>query len=452
MKSRVLRPAARLRSARLASPSTSTPRLTLSARAASSLSQKPNANHVSFPGAVKSAFTHTLKYETPSDYPALSTYRVVDQDGIVVDESFKPDLSDEEVIKLYKDMVYISIMDLIMFDAQRQGRLSFYMVSAGEEALSVGSASVLAPEDVVFCQYREQGVFKQRGFTTSDFMSQLFANAKDPGRGRNMPVHYGSKELNIVSLHLLAVGDAAPAGLGGGVRAQDAAPARPQHPAARRGGVLWRGRRQRGRLPRGAQHGGDAVVSGTLHLPQQRVRHLDADAGPVPGRRHREPRPRVRHRHSAGGRQRLLGGARGDQAARAMHCRDGGRPVLIDVSCQSHSTSDDSFAYRARVEVEDWKRRDNPITRLRKWMEARGIWDEGKEKTCRDETRSEVLKGFREAEAMKKPPMRSMFEDVYEELTPDLKQQMAQLKAHLEKYPEEYDCSEFEGGADSLKP
>ncbi|CRJ87388.1 hypothetical protein BN1708_017006, partial [Verticillium longisporum] len=84
-------------------------------------------------------------------------------DGIVVDESFKPDLSDDEVIKLYKDMVYISIMDLIMFDAQRQGRLSFYMVSAGEEALSVGSASVLAPEDVVFCQYREQGVFKQRG-------------------------------------------------------------------------------------------------------------------------------------------------------------------------------------------------------------------------------------------------------------------------------------------------
>ncbi|CRK41645.1 hypothetical protein BN1708_016884, partial [Verticillium longisporum] len=47
--------AAHLRSARLASPSTSTPRLTLSARAASSLSQKPNANHVSFPGAVKSA-------------------------------------------------------------------------------------------------------------------------------------------------------------------------------------------------------------------------------------------------------------------------------------------------------------------------------------------------------------------------------------------------------------
>src|SRR5690606_27734898 len=125
--------------------------------------------------------------------------RVVDQHGVVVDPDFKPDLSDEEVIKLYCDMLTVSIMDVIMFDAQRQGRISFYMVSAGEEAVSVGSASALTKDDVVFCQYREQGVFKQRGFTLTDFMSQLFANHKDAGKGRNMPVHYGSRELNIVS-------------------------------------------------------------------------------------------------------------------------------------------------------------------------------------------------------------------------------------------------------------
>jgi 2-oxoisovalerate dehydrogenase E1 component alpha subunit len=153
---------------------------------------------------VKSDFTNSLKFERPSEYRAMDTYRVVDQTGNIVDLSFKPDLTDEEVVKLYRDMVFISIMDLIMFDAQRQGRLSFYMVSAGEEALSVGSASALSPEDVIFCQYREQGVFKQRGFSTADFMNQLFANRLDPGRGRNMPVHYGSKELHIVSTELLS--------------------------------------------------------------------------------------------------------------------------------------------------------------------------------------------------------------------------------------------------------
>ncbi len=169
-------------------------------RRAGSLSQRPDSKHVSFPGAVKSAFSHDMKFELPSTYTALSTYRVVDQNGVVVDESFQPDLSDEEVVKLYTDMLTISIMDLIMFDAQRQGRISFYMVSAGEEAVCVGSASALAKEDVIFCQYREQGVLKQRGYELSEFMNQLFANQKDKGQGRNMPVHYGSRELNVVSV------------------------------------------------------------------------------------------------------------------------------------------------------------------------------------------------------------------------------------------------------------
>jgi 2-oxoisovalerate dehydrogenase E1 component alpha subunit len=128
----------------------------------------------------------------------MATYRVVDQNGEVVDQTFEPDLTNDEVIKLYRDMLTVSIMDIIMFDAQRQGRLSFYMVSAGEEAVCVGSSSALNRDDVVFCQYREQGVFAQRGFTLSEFMNQLFANQKDPGKGRNMPVHYGSRRLNIV--------------------------------------------------------------------------------------------------------------------------------------------------------------------------------------------------------------------------------------------------------------
>lgn len=141
--------------------------------------------------------------------------------------------------------------------------------------------------------------------------------------------------------------------------------------------------------------------------------------------------------------------------AREMALEDGGKPILIEAMTyrvSHHSTSDDSFAYRARVEVEDWKRRDNPITRLRKWMEAQGIWDEAKEKEARTDLRKEILKAFSEAEREKKPPMRSMFEDMYEEMTDDLKAQMKELKEMLDKYPEEYDVSEFEGGKDTLKP
>ncbi|ROT36513.1 dehydrogenase E1 component [Sodiomyces alkalinus F11] len=420
----------------------------------SRLSQEPNANHVSFPGAVKSAFTHKLKYETSEDYPALPTYRVVDQQGVVVDESFEPDLTDAEVVKLYKDMVFISILDLIMFDAQRQGRLSFYMVSAGEEALSVGSASVLAPEDVIFCQYREQGVFKQRGFTTADFVNQLFANRKDPGKGRNMPVHYGSKELNIhtissplatqlpqasgaaYALKMQRLNDASlpprvvAAYFGEGAASEGDFHAALNMAATRSCPVIFICRNNGYAIstPTLDQYRGDGIASRGIGYGIDTVRVDGNDFWAV-----REATKR----------------------ARAMALENGGRPVLIEAMTyrvSHHSTSDDSFAYRARVEVEDWKRRDNPITRLRKWMEVRGIWDDAKEKTCREETRAEILRAFREAEAEKKPPIRAMFEDVYEELTPDLRNQMTQLREHLEKYPNEYDWSEYEDGKDSLKP
>jgi 2-oxoisovalerate dehydrogenase E1 component alpha subunit len=139
--------------------------------------------------------------------------------------------------------------------------------------------------------------------------------------------------------------------------------------------------------------------------------------------------------------------------ARELALTDGCKPVLIEAMSyriSHHSTSDDSFAYRARVEVEDWKRRDNPITRLRKYLERKDLWNDDKEAEARKRIRAEVLKAFSEAEREKKPPLRTMFEDVYEELTPEIEGQMKELKGLLDRYPEEYDVSEFEGGNKSL--
>ena len=139
--------------------------------------------------------------------------------------------------------------------------------------------------------------------------------------------------------------------------------------------------------------------------------------------------------------------------ARRMALEDGGKPVLIEAMSyrvSHHSTSDDSFAYRAKVEVEDWKRRDNPITRLRKWMQHQGIWDEEKEKNARSQIRRDVLKAFAEAEKEKRAPLRSIFTDVYEELSEESKGQMKELGRLLDEYPEEYDINGFEGGREGL--
>lgn len=142
------------------------------------------------------------------------------------------------------------------------------------------------------------------------------------------------------------------------------------------------------------------------------------------------------------------------QEAKRLALVDGGRPVLIEAMSyrvSHHSTSDDSFAYRARVEVEDWKRRDNPIVRLRKWLELRGLWNEDMERSARDDIRKAVLREFSAAEREKKPPIKEAFTDIYETPTEETLEQMKELKRILETYPAEYDLRQYEGGVKSLE-
>ena len=77
-----------------------------------------------------------------------------------------------------------------------QGLISFYMKCKGEEATHFGSAAALDPGDMVYAQYREAGILLWRGFTIDNMMNQCFATHHDTGKGRQMPVHYGSKEHN----------------------------------------------------------------------------------------------------------------------------------------------------------------------------------------------------------------------------------------------------------------
>jgi 2-oxoisovalerate dehydrogenase E1 component alpha subunit len=55
-------------------------------------------------------------------------------------------------------------------------------------------------DDTVFGQYREAGVLLFRGFTLDEFMNQCYSNDLDYGKGRQMPVHYGSKRLNFQTI------------------------------------------------------------------------------------------------------------------------------------------------------------------------------------------------------------------------------------------------------------
>ena len=61
------------------------------------------------------------------------------------------------MVKMYKDMTLLNTMDRILYESQRQGRISFYMTNYGEEGTHIGSAAALDANDLVFGQYREAG-------------------------------------------------------------------------------------------------------------------------------------------------------------------------------------------------------------------------------------------------------------------------------------------------------
>lgn len=139
--------------------------------------------------------------------------------------------------------------------------------------------------------------------------------------------------------------------------------------------------------------------------------------------------------------------------ARRRALVDGGQPVLLEFMSyrvSHHSTSDDSSAYRSKSDVENWRTRDSPITRLRQWMEQKGIWDEVRDEEARKTIRAAVLHELVSAEKEKKPSLRGVFDDVYAELTEEAEEQKQELRRLMLKYPAEYDADQHQGGIDGL--
>ena len=58
---------------------------------------------------------------------------------------------------MYQTMTQLNTMDRILYESQRQGRISFYMTNYGEEGTHIGSAAALDSKDLIFGQYREAG-------------------------------------------------------------------------------------------------------------------------------------------------------------------------------------------------------------------------------------------------------------------------------------------------------
>lgn len=133
------------------------------------------------------------------------------------------------------------------------------------------------------------------------------------------------------------------------------------------------------------------------------------------------------------------------KAAREMAIKEQ-KPVLIEAMTYRighHSTSDDSTKYRDRKEVEERAQFDNPVTRLRRYLENKNWWSQEEEDAYRKKVRKDIMTSFTAAEKRKKPAVKHLFTDVYDELPPNLVKQQQELNELIKKYPEYYDTSDY---------
>lgn len=350
-------------------------------------------------------------------------HAVVDEEGRVAGEGPLP-LEDAELLRLYRWMVLERQLDERMITLQRQGRIGFYVGSIGEEATVLGSAAAMQPQDWIFPSYREHAAAFLRGMPLETFMCGLLGNAGDPLQGRQMPCHESWAPGHFVSI---------------------SSPIATQLPQAT--GVAWAARIKGDDVVPIVYFGDGSTSAHDFHtgLNFAAVQRLgvifacrnNGWAISVP-REHQTASETIAQKAIAYG----MRGERVDgndlvavyDATRRARARAaaGEGPTLLEFvtyRLEGHSTSDDPRAYRPAEVVEPWKKKD-PILRVRRLLARRGLLDDAADQALREGVRGELLEALRAAEARPaRPPLASLFQDVYAEPLWQQREQLAELEA-----------------------
>ncbi|KAH9597752.1 Dehydrogenase [Trypanosoma melophagium] len=375
--------------------------------------------------------------------PATSTplYHVLDLDGKVVNPSEEPNVSREFMVNMMEAMVRHHTIDGILLEAQRQGRISFYMTSYGEEASIVGSAAGLQPQDEVFLQYREGALLTYRGYTIQEIVAQCMGNIEGELKGRQMPIHYGSRRLNV---HVISspvasqVPHAAGAGYAFRLENEGETDAKKKriaavfcgegaasegdfyaavNMAAVRGShtvFLIRNNGFAISTPAETQYKGDGILARGVGngVPSARVDGHDILAVLQTVRRARE----------------LI--------------LTTNTPVLVEMityRVSHHSTSDDSAAYRLDHEKERFGEILSPIARFEKYLIRKSWWNAEQTKELAQQVRQETLRELRRQENIPKWPVETMHDDVYKVMTPEMKEAQRELEEHYQRNKAAYE-------------
>jgi 2-oxoisovalerate dehydrogenase E1 component alpha subunit len=371
---------------------------------------------------------HAREWEPGRFLKEFPLYGVVREDGTAEPEDVT--LPDEALLGLYRWMVLNRQLDERMITLQRQGRIGFYIGSIGEEATILGSAFGMEETDWIFPCYREHGAALLRGMPLVTFLCDLFGNAGDAMKGRQMPCHEAWRPGRYASI---------------------SSPIATEIPHAV--GAAWAARLRGEEMVSLTYFGEGATSANDFHtglnfaavrrIPVVFVCRNNGWAISVPREKQTASETIAQKAIAYGMRGERVDGNdlvavyNATRRARARAAAGEGPTLLecVTYRLEGHSTSDDPRAYRPAELVEPWRKKD-PILRLRRFLQRKGLLDDAANQRLQDEVREQIQRALGEAEAFPpKPPLESLFEDVYAEPLRQQREQLEELRRAIAADP-----------------
>lgn len=352
-----------------------------------------------------------------TSYKAQIDYvQILDENGVLDEKLSRDTLSDEQVVFLYEKMVEFRRLDEMAFTLQRSGRMYTYPQNKGQEAAALGSGFALRKglDWLVPC-YRENGALFLHGLPPE----MVFLHWMGDERGNAIPAGVNVTPIAIpIGTQML-------------------------HAT----GMAWAFKMKKEDRVVCTYFGDGATSEGDFHEAMN-----FATAFKVPciffcqNNQWAISVPREQQMASETVAQKAVAyGARGVQVdgndlfavyKATVEARDRARagegPTLIEAVTYrlgDHTTADDARRYRDTDEVQAWAQKD-PIIRLRKYLDAKGLWNEEKQQVVEARAKKFVEGIVRASEGIAPPAVTEMFDYMYATLPPELVRQRETMRTH----------------------
>ncbi len=342
--------------------------------------------------------------------------QIMDVDGKIIDDKHMPKLSDDQMVEAYKYMLYARQVDLKAVAYQRMGRLFTLPPNIGQEAAALGSAYALdKKKDWMVPAFREMAAWLYWGATAKGLY--LYWAGSEDGNVTPDDVNFMPSAVPVASQVPHA------AGIGYAIK----------YKGTDQVAIAYFGD---GATSEGDFHEG-LNFAGVFKCPVIFFCNNNHYAISVP-----------RHMQTASetlAQKAIAYGMPGIQVdgndffavysatkAAADHARSGKGPVLIEAYTYRrgyHTTSDDPTKYRTAEEEKEWEAKD-PLTRMKKFLEAKGLWDDDKEEKYVKDAKKDISAQFKEVEEYPRTSLDQIFKYMYEEMPDVLKKQ----KVYMEKF------------------